>query len=88
MNDEQPRTVTASTTGGRPSDYMLDNFVAHKLSLLTACGAPEFTHDENWLGGAAGYPNGNLPRTYNCLPTVIPSVSPATVYRKPVVGMR
>jgi hypothetical protein len=50
MNDEQGRTVTASMTGGRPTNYMLDNFVAHKLSLLTECGAPEFTSDENWLG--------------------------------------
>jgi hypothetical protein len=50
MNDEQGRTVKASMTGGRPTNYMLDNFVAHKLSLLTECGAPEFTNNENWLG--------------------------------------
>jgi hypothetical protein len=44
------RTITASATGGRPSNYMLDNFVAHKLSFLTECGAPELTNNENWLG--------------------------------------
>jgi hypothetical protein len=37
-------------SGGRPSNYMLDNFVAHKLSSLTECGAPEFTSSGNWLG--------------------------------------
>src|SRR5581483_5696116 len=50
MSDEQSRMVMASMTGGRPSDYMLDNFVAHKLSLLTECGAPEYVYNENWLG--------------------------------------
>ncbi len=49
MNDEQGRTVTASMTGDVPSNYMLDNFVAHKLSLLTECGAPEFAYVDNWL---------------------------------------
>jgi hypothetical protein len=29
---------------------MLDNYVAHKLSLLTECGAPEATGWEFWLG--------------------------------------
>lgn len=28
---------------------MLDNFVAHKLSLLTECGAGELPPDESWL---------------------------------------
>jgi hypothetical protein len=31
---------------------MLDNFVAHKLSSLTECGAPEFANDGNWLGAS------------------------------------
>ena len=30
------------------SNYLLDNFVAHKLSLLTECGARE-TANANWL---------------------------------------
>jgi hypothetical protein len=33
----------------QPSDYFLDNFVAHKLSLLTKCGAPELTTNANWI---------------------------------------
>jgi hypothetical protein len=49
-DDVAPKIVSAVATGGRPSHYMLDNFVAHELSLLTKCGAPEFTHDDNWLG--------------------------------------
>jgi len=32
-----------------PSNYMLDNFVAHKLSLLTECGAPEISLQNRWL---------------------------------------
>jgi hypothetical protein len=45
------RTVqlSASASGMRPSNYMLDNFVAHKLSLLTECGARELPTNENWL---------------------------------------
>jgi hypothetical protein len=45
------RTVTAqlSATGMQPSNYMLDKFVAHKLSLLTECGARELTTSTNWL---------------------------------------
>jgi hypothetical protein len=35
---------------GQPSNYMLDNFVAHKLSGLTACGVKEITINKNWLG--------------------------------------
>ncbi len=31
------------------SDYSLDNFVAHKLSSLKECGAPELAEDANWL---------------------------------------
>jgi hypothetical protein len=33
----------------RPTDYMLDNFVAHKLSLLTECGAPELATNAHWV---------------------------------------
>ena len=31
------------------TDYFLDNFVAHKLSLLTKCGARELTTNANWI---------------------------------------
>jgi hypothetical protein len=30
-------------------NYLLDNFVAHKLSLLTECGTRELPEDANWL---------------------------------------
>jgi DNA-directed RNA polymerase subunit RPC12/RpoP len=43
------RTVQLSATGMRPSNYMLDNHVAHKLSHLTECGAQELTASANWL---------------------------------------
>jgi hypothetical protein len=33
----------------RPTKYLLDNFVAHKLSLLTECGAPILPGNSNWL---------------------------------------
>jgi hypothetical protein len=33
----------------QPSNYLLDNFVAHKLSLLTECGARELPEEANWL---------------------------------------
>ena len=33
----------------QPSRYLLDNFVAHKLSLLKECGAPELPETRNWL---------------------------------------
>ena len=36
-------------TGMQPSNYLLDNFVAHKLSLLTECGARELSVNQNWL---------------------------------------
>jgi len=37
-----------SATSGQPSNDFLDNFVAHKLSLLTKCGAQELP-GTNWL---------------------------------------
>ena len=43
------RTVQFSATGGRLSNYTLDNFVAHKLSLLTECGAREIPTYANYL---------------------------------------
>jgi hypothetical protein len=33
----------------QPSDHLLDNFVAHKLSSLTECGAPELSMATPWL---------------------------------------
>lgn len=33
----------------KPSNYLLDNFVAHKLSLLTVCGAKGLPEKANWL---------------------------------------
>jgi hypothetical protein len=35
----------------QPTDYFLDNFVAHKLSRLTKCGACELTTNANWISG-------------------------------------
>ena len=43
------RRYNASTTGAIPSNYTLDNYVAHKLSLLTECGARELSTETNWL---------------------------------------
>lgn len=43
------RSYHASVTGMQPSNYLLDNFVAHKLSLLTQCGARELPAETNWL---------------------------------------
>jgi hypothetical protein len=34
----------------QPTNYLLDNFIAHKLSLLTTCGARELPTNPNWLG--------------------------------------
>jgi hypothetical protein len=33
----------------QPSNYLLDNYIAHKLSELTECGAEELTEDAKWL---------------------------------------
>lgn len=33
----------------QPSNYLLDNFVAHKMSSLTECGAPEISTENRWL---------------------------------------
>ena len=43
------RTCQASIGEMRPSNYLLDNFVAHRLSLLKECGAPELPESRNWL---------------------------------------
>ena len=44
------RTVKFTASGMQPSNYLLDNFVAHKLSLLTYCGARELSTNANWIG--------------------------------------
>jgi hypothetical protein len=44
-----PNTVFLSAGSMQPSNYFLDNFVAHKLSLLTECGAPEISSQNGWL---------------------------------------
>lgn len=36
-------------TNLQPSNYLLDNFIAHQLSELTACGAPELPEEAKWL---------------------------------------
>ena len=51
------------------TDYSLDHFVAHKLSLLTECGAPELAEDANWLNpfilnNVLGYQLNPKPRAY------------------------
>jgi len=43
------RKVQLFATGGQLSNYTRDNFVAHRLSLLTECGAKELPTNENWL---------------------------------------
>ena len=43
------RAIAASIGAMQPTNYLLDNFVAHKLSALTACGAPELSSDTTWL---------------------------------------
>jgi hypothetical protein len=44
------RRVKLTASGGQLSNYTLDNFVAHKLSLLTECGARELSTNANWIG--------------------------------------
>jgi hypothetical protein len=43
------RTYCVSLASSQPSNYFLDNYVAHKLSLLTECGAPELEENSTWL---------------------------------------
>jgi hypothetical protein len=43
------RAYTATTRGAQPTNYFLDSYVAHKLSELTACDAPELSDDSAWL---------------------------------------
>ena len=43
------RGYTMKGGNAQPTNYVLDNFVAHKLSELTACGAPELPEEAKWL---------------------------------------
>lgn len=43
------RAYKMQATGGQLTNYSLDNFVAHKLSELTLCGAPELVEESKWL---------------------------------------
>jgi hypothetical protein len=43
------RELQSSAAGGRPADYFLDKSVAHKLSSLTECRAPELPEAKVWL---------------------------------------
>ncbi len=43
------RAYNMQGDGGRLSNYSLDNFVSHKLSELTLCGAPELVEESKWL---------------------------------------
>lgn len=44
------RNYALSISDMQLTDYALDNFAAHKLSLLTRCGASEMPIAQNWLG--------------------------------------
>jgi predicted RNA-binding Zn-ribbon protein involved in translation (DUF1610 family) len=39
----------ATIANAQPSNYLLDNYIAHKLSELTQCHAPELKDDAQWL---------------------------------------
>jgi hypothetical protein len=41
--------VSSQMGPGQPSNYFLDNFVAHKISSLTECGAPKISMESSWL---------------------------------------
>lgn len=43
------RTYKVTVTDPQPTNYLLDNFIAHKLSELTACCAPELPEEAKWL---------------------------------------
>ena len=43
------RAYFATMANFQPSNYLLDNFIAHKLSELTQCHAPELKDDAKWL---------------------------------------
>lgn len=43
------RAYFATMTNAQPSNYLLDNHIAHKLSALIECGAAELKEDSSWL---------------------------------------
>lgn len=36
-------------TNAQPTNYLLDNYIAHKLGVLTSCGAIELAEEAKWL---------------------------------------
>lgn len=44
------RKIFLTAANAQPTNYFLDKFVSHKLSLLTECGAAEVPRGDNWLG--------------------------------------
>lgn len=43
------RNYFATMGNAQPSNYLLDRYIAHKLSELTECGADELPDEPNWL---------------------------------------
>lgn len=43
------RSYQMTAGNAQPTNYLLDHFVAHKLSELTACGASELSEEAKWL---------------------------------------
>ena len=43
------RNYYMTAANAQPSNYLLDNFIAYKLSELAACGAPELAEEGKWL---------------------------------------
>lgn len=43
------RAYLASMGNAQPTNYLLDNYIAHKLSELTECGAEELSDEPKWL---------------------------------------
>lgn len=43
------RSYFLTASNAQPTNYLLDNYVAHKLSELNACGAPDLPEEGKWL---------------------------------------
>lgn len=43
------RSYSMTAGNAQPTNYLLDHFVAHKLSELAACGAAELPEESKWL---------------------------------------
>jgi hypothetical protein len=47
---KNPMAIVAARAGQmQPSNHFLDQYVAHKISSLTECGAPELPMESSWL---------------------------------------